>query len=152
MKKIVFKSIPLLFVSEMHKQKNPKEKRYGVNHSRLNCVAKAKVLEWVAISFSRGSSGPRHRTQVSCIAGRHFTLWATREAHIGPISMINQISLSGRSKNKQSKHSSKNTFWILRHSLMRNQIFSLISKGFYLLPSREIMRSMMSRAVLLGDF
>ena len=40
----------------------------------------ARVLEWVAISFSRGFSWPRDRTQVSCIAGRHFTLWATREA------------------------------------------------------------------------
>ena len=33
---------------------------------------KAKVLEWVAISFSRGSSQPRDRTPVSCIAGRRF--------------------------------------------------------------------------------
>ena len=42
----------------------------------------ARVLRvWVAISFSRGSSGPRDRTQVSCIAGRHFTPWVTREAH-----------------------------------------------------------------------
>ena len=42
-------------------------------------IFQARVLEWVAISFSRGSSWPRDRTQVSCIAGRHFTLWATRE-------------------------------------------------------------------------
>ena len=41
----------------------------------------ARVLEWVAFSFSRGSSQPRDRTQVSRIAGRCFTLWATREAH-----------------------------------------------------------------------
>ena len=34
----------------------------------------------VAISFSRESSRPRNRTRVSCIAGRRFTLWATREA------------------------------------------------------------------------
>ena len=38
----------------------------------------ARILEWVAISFSRGSSRPRDRTQVSLIAGRRFTLWATR--------------------------------------------------------------------------
>ena len=44
-------------------------------------IFQARVLEWVAISFSRGSSWPRDRTQVSCIAGRRFTLWATREAH-----------------------------------------------------------------------
>ena len=43
-------------------------------------ILQARVLEWVAISFSRGSSQPRDRTQVSCIAGRCFTLWATREA------------------------------------------------------------------------
>ena len=42
----------------------------------------ARVLEWVAISFSRGSS--RERTWVvSHVVGRCFTLWATREAHHG---------------------------------------------------------------------
>ena len=43
-------------------------------------ILQARILEWVAISFSRGSSQPRDQTQVSCIAGRHFNLWATREA------------------------------------------------------------------------
>ena len=42
-------------------------------------ILQAKILEWVAISFSRGSSRPRDRTQVSHIAGRCFNLWATRE-------------------------------------------------------------------------
>ena len=46
-------------------------------------IFQARVLEWVAISFSRGSSWPRNRTQVSCIAGRRFTLWATRKADSG---------------------------------------------------------------------
>ena len=40
---------------------------------------KARVLEWIAVSFSRGSSVPKDRTQVSHIACRHFTVWATRE-------------------------------------------------------------------------
>ena len=39
----------------------------------------ARILEWAAISFSRGSSWPRDWTQVSCIAGRFFTISATRE-------------------------------------------------------------------------
>ena len=43
-------------------------------------ILQARILEWVAISFSRGSSQPRDRTQISCIAGRFFTRWATREA------------------------------------------------------------------------
>ena len=43
-------------------------------------IFQARVLEWVGISFSRGSSQPRDRTRVSLIAGRCFTVWATREA------------------------------------------------------------------------
>ena len=38
-----------------------------------------RMLEWVVIPFSRGSSQPKNRTQVSYIAGRFFTVWATRE-------------------------------------------------------------------------
>ena len=45
-------------------------------------IFQATVLEWVAISFSRGSSRPREWTRVSRIAGRCFNLWATREAHM----------------------------------------------------------------------
>ena len=40
----------------------------------------ARVVEWVAISFSRGPSRPRARTLASRIVGRRFTVWATREA------------------------------------------------------------------------
>ena len=47
--------------------------------SSVHGILQARILEWVAISFSRGSSQPRD-TQVSCIAGRRFILWATREA------------------------------------------------------------------------
>ena len=43
-------------------------------------ILQARILEWVAFSFSRGSSQARDRTQVSCIAGGFFTSWATREA------------------------------------------------------------------------
>ena len=42
-------------------------------------IIQARVLEWVAISFSRGSSQPRDRTWVSWIVGRCFTIWGTRE-------------------------------------------------------------------------
>ena len=43
-------------------------------------ILQARILEWVAVPFSRGSSQPRDRTQVSHIAGRFFTSWATWEA------------------------------------------------------------------------
>ena len=42
-------------------------------------TSQARILEWVAIPFSRGSSQPKDQIQVSCIAGKFFTIWATRE-------------------------------------------------------------------------
>ena len=42
-------------------------------------LLQARILEWVAIPFSRESSQPRDWTWASCIAGRFFTSWATRE-------------------------------------------------------------------------
>ena len=47
--------------------------------SFIHGIFQARVLEWVAISFSRGASWPRDQTQVSPIVGRHFAIWATRE-------------------------------------------------------------------------
>ena len=49
--------------------------------SSVHGESPGKVLEWVAMPSSRGSSQPRDRTQVSHIAGRFFTIWATRESH-----------------------------------------------------------------------
>ena len=41
--------------------------------SSVHGILQARILEWVAIPFSRGSSLPRDRTQVSCTSGRYFT-------------------------------------------------------------------------------
>ena len=49
--------------------------------SSVHRILQARVLEWVAISFSRGSFQPRNQTWVSCIAGRFLTDWAMREYH-----------------------------------------------------------------------
>ena len=48
--------------------------------SSVHGILQARVVEWVAISFFRGSSWPRDWTWVSHIGGRHFNLWDTREA------------------------------------------------------------------------
>ena len=55
---------------------------YSLPGSSIHGIFQARVLEWVAISFSRRSSRPKDQTQDSCIAGRRFTIWATREAHV----------------------------------------------------------------------
>ena len=52
--------------------------------SSVRGILQARILEWVAISFSRGSSWPRDRTRISRIGGRRFNLWATREALYPP--------------------------------------------------------------------
>ena len=51
----------------------------SLSGSSVYGIFQARVQEWIAISFSRGSSRPRNRTQVSLIAGRRLTVWATRE-------------------------------------------------------------------------
>ena len=43
-------------------------------------ILQARILEWVVMPFSRRSSQPRDRTQVSHVAGRFFTIWANGEA------------------------------------------------------------------------
>ena len=57
---------------------NPKY--YSPPSSSVLRILQARILEWVAIPFSRGSSLPRDWTHVSCIESRFFTIWITREA------------------------------------------------------------------------
>ena len=45
--------------------------------SSVHRILQPRILEWAAISSSRGSSQPRERTQVSHTAGRFFAIWAT---------------------------------------------------------------------------
>ena len=52
---------------------------YSPPGSSVHGIFQVIILEWVAIPFSRGSSWPREQIQVSCTAGRFFTIWATRE-------------------------------------------------------------------------
>ena len=57
----------------------------------------ARILKWVAFPFSRGSSQPMNRTQVSHIAGRFFTSWAMGEAQntgVGSLSLLQRIFLT----------------------------------------------------------
>ena len=42
-------------------------------------ILQARMLEWIAMPSSRGTSQPRDQTQVSHIAGKFFTIWATWE-------------------------------------------------------------------------
>ena len=54
---------------------------YSLLGSSVHEILHARILAWIAILFTRRSSQPKDQTRVSCIAGRFFTVWATREAH-----------------------------------------------------------------------
>ena len=68
-------------------------------------ILQARILEWVAIPYFRGFSHTRDRTQVSCIAGRFFTSWATHNHYsfllqgtglrLEPSTIVNKLSQSG---------------------------------------------------------
>ena len=58
---------------------------YKLPGPSVHGILQARILEWVAIFFFRGSSEPKNQTQVSCIEGRFFTNWAMREAPSWPL-------------------------------------------------------------------
>ena len=61
--------------------------------SSVHGIPQARILEWIAVPSFRGSSRPRDRTQVSCIAGRLFTIWVKAIIGINIIITITLISV-----------------------------------------------------------
>ena len=85
--------------------------------SSVHGILQARILEWVAIRFSRGISWPRDWTWVSWIAGRFFTIWATREAHL----------LQNNQPNTYKQQFLKILFFLSSHFYnMENNLTSLI--------------------------
>ena len=68
---------------------------YSLPGSSIQGIFQARILEWVAISFLRRSSQPRDWTCISCIVGRGFTIWATRD---GSPSIVYYNSLASFSR------------------------------------------------------
>ena len=60
---------------------------------RVHGILQARILEWIAFPFSKGSSQPRDWTRVSCIAGRFFTNRTMREALIKVIQSYTLIKV-----------------------------------------------------------
>ena len=85
---------------------------YSPPGSSVHGSLQARILEWVAISLSRGSSWPRDQTWVSCIAGRFFTFWATRKADCPQNTTRKTVQLPNHL-----------LFWILRSSVIELQMF-----------------------------
>ena len=87
-----------------------------------------RILEWVAYPFSRGSSLPRNRTGVSCIAGGLFTYWTIREAlfqerSFGTLDLLNDlISLGSTESNKYPKFYKVKRIYFLGFVSHRNHL------------------------------
>ena len=67
---------------------------YSLPVSSVHEILQARILEWVAILFFRGSSQPRDQTWVSSIARWFFTIWATRKAQRIFVDFIKYFSLT----------------------------------------------------------
>ena len=103
---------------------------YSLPGSSVHGIFLARIQEWVTISLSRGSSWPRDWTWVSCIAGRLFTIWATREASYNVLHCFSYYS--------------GDSFGWPRGNLCKLRIFSLASMSptpitsfFYCTPVKE---------------
>ena len=53
---------------------------YSSSDSSVHGILQSRILDWVAIPFSSKTSQPKDQSQISCITGRFFTIWAAREA------------------------------------------------------------------------
>ena len=67
-------------------------------------ILHARIMDWVAIPFSRVSSPPRDQTQVSCTAGRFFPIWATRGSLIYELYLNSVLSQLPLLKQTNSMH------------------------------------------------
>ena len=88
--------------------------------SSVHGISQARILEWVAISYFRGSSGPRDWRPVSCIAGRFFTTWAIRECTEAPKTKYIHIFTYSKSQRRN-----KNQNWSEVGRLLSQRIWGL---------------------------
>ena len=103
--------------------------------SSVRGISQARILEWVAILFSRGSSLPRDQTQVSCIAGRFFTIWDTKEASSSRCHReIQVIGLLYLQKSRVTLHTKIN-FKASRRLGDLSLVFLLCTEALWILPS-----------------
>ena len=100
--------------------------------SSVHGILHSGILEWVAISFSRGSSQSRDHTQVSRIAGRRINLWAIREAEYADYIMRNAgleeaqagIRIAGRNINNL-KYADDTTLMIESEEELKNLLMKV---------------------------
>ena len=99
--------------------------------SSVHGILQARILEWVAIAFFRGSSWTRDQTQVSRIAGRFFTVWATREAPMYSMGNYIQYSVINHDRKEHKKN-------VHVHAKSLQSCLTLCDAIDYSLPSSSV--------------
>ena len=137
--RLTFYDLILQFQSMMFLLEDPVKVKVGqlcptlcdhMDHT-VHGILQARILEWVAFPFSRGSSQPRDRTQVSCIAGGFFTIWATREAQeywSGSLSLLQGI-FPVQGSNPGLLHCRQILYQLSHRSSIQIQIYYLSHQG-----------------------
>ena len=108
---------------------------YSPPGSSVHGISQAGILEWVDISFSRGSSWHRDQTWVSCIAGRFFTYWAMREV---PDNLLVFPYYLGHTSIKGSDTNSKRKCACYFNRCIKDLFFNIY---FYLFGGRSVQAS-----------
>ena len=98
----------------------------NLSGSVVHGIFQARILEWAAISFSRGSSQPRDRTWVFCIADSRFTVWATREAQIRKQQIKLELLGSKAMTNLDSILKSRENIWLTKAHLVKAVVFPVV--------------------------
>ena len=88
-------------LSHVHLFVNPMD--CSLPGSSVHGILQARILEWVAIPFSRASSQPKDWTQVSCISGRFSTVWESES----PEKPYSSSNMEKRAQNQSTLHNRK---------------------------------------------
>ena len=99
--------------------------------SSFHGILQARILEWVAIPYSRRSSWPCNQTWVSCIIGRFFTVWATGEAQTILYCTLNNFVKRVDIILYAFCHNKKRFFNVQKISSARLQIIRSMQKFFF---------------------
>ena len=117
---------------------------HGLWPARLLCPWNSpdSILKWVSCPFSRGSSWPRNRTRVSCIAGRFFTSLATRDAWINKMWYINTMINSAFKRKKILTHA---TAWMDPEDVILSEMSQPRKDKYCMIPHIDTWRSQIHR-------
>ena len=86
---------------------------YSPSGSSVREISQARILEWVAIFFSRGSSRPKDQTHVSCLAGRFFTAVSPGKPHVRFTHTLRQATLLSPRSLQKGKPRHRKVKWLV---------------------------------------